>query len=316
MNWLRLRKPPMKIIKSLILSLLLVNLCACAENLTEIELKVIDQDGQPVKNAEVSMSFMLSKGSNKFKGTTDEKGEAIALRVGLFGVIVRINKEGYYQSKIRTSSGNQNLTMELRKKKNPTAMYAKKVTLPFPKKKEAIGFDFERADWVSPYGKGNTAHIFFYLDGEYTDVFNYSDELRISFSKPEDGLIKLTKNSTASEYHFPYLAPQKVYQNAITLKSFRSDSEKLTNYDQFALGYVFRVNTKLNSEGEIISANYGKIAGELLGSAYVDTAKGNNEGFVQFTYYYNPTPNDRSLEFDWRQNLFRDLEHEEKVKAP
>ncbi|GDY25827.1 hypothetical protein AHAT_17170 [Agarivorans sp. Toyoura001] len=47
----------------------------------------------------LTKSLMLSKGSNKFKGTTDEKGEATALRVGLFGVIVRINKEGYYQSK-------------------------------------------------------------------------------------------------------------------------------------------------------------------------------------------------------------------------
>ncbi|WP_406611198.1 hypothetical protein [Agarivorans sp. JK6] len=308
----------MRLTKRLTLILLLVNLSACIGDLTQIKLKVIDQDGQPVKGAEVSMSFMLSKGSNKFKGTTDEKGEVTALRFSQFGAIVRVNKKGYYQSKIkRTSKGHQKLTIELRKKKNPTAMYVKKLTLPVPKKREAIGFDFEQSDWVAPYGKGNTAHIFFYLDGEYTDIYKNNNELQVSFINANDGFIKLNKVWTNSEYPFPYLAPQAGYTNNLVLKKNRAPNSKTINtYEKLALGYIFRVNTKLNSEGEVIHANYGKIAGEFLGSAYVNTAKGKNEGFVKFTYYYNPTPNDRSLEFDWRQNLFRDLEHEEKVYEP
>ncbi|BEU03037.1 hypothetical protein OAG1_18370 [Agarivorans sp. OAG1] len=308
----------MRLTKRLTLILLLVNLSACIGDLTQIKLKVIDQDGQPVKGAEVSMSFMLSKGSNKFKGTTDEKGEVTALRFSQFGAIVRVNKKGYYQSKIkRTSKGHQKLTIELRKKKNPTAMYAKKLTLPVPKKREAIGFDFEQSDWVAPYGKGNTAHIFFYLDGEYTDIHNNNNELQVSFANADDGLFKLNKAPTNSEYPFPYQAPLIGYTNKLILKKTRSSNTKtMTTYDSSTLGYTFRINTKLNSEGEIISANYGKIAGEFLGSAYTGTTKRKNVGYVKFTYYYNPTPNDRSLEFDWRQNLFRDLEHEEKVYEP
>ncbi|MDO6686415.1 MULTISPECIES: hypothetical protein [unclassified Agarivorans] len=310
--------PNIILIKHLALSLLILGLTACFGSLTEIKLKVIDQDGQAVKNAEVSMSFLLGKGSNKFKGTTDEKGEATALRVGQFGVIVRINKEGYYQSKTRTGgSGNRNLTMELRKKKNPTAMYAKKLLLPFPKKREAIGFDFEQADWVSPYGKGNTAHIFFYLDGEYIDVHNNNDELQISFANADDGLVKLNKATTNSEYLFPYLAPQLGYTNILTLKhQTSSNSKSFTTYDNSALGYIFRINTKLNSEGEVVHANYGKISGEFLGSSYTGTTKRKNVGFVKFTYYYNPTPNDRSLEYDWRQNLFIDLKLNETIREP
>lgn len=40
--------------------------------------------------------------------------------------------------------------------------------------------------------------------------------------------------------------------------------------------------------GNIISAQYGKIYGD----------------FLAFTYYLNPSPNDRNVEFDPDQNLF------------
>ncbi|MDO6686414.1 MULTISPECIES: hypothetical protein [unclassified Agarivorans] len=305
----------MTLTKRLILSLLLMSMTACASTLTSVKLKVVDQDGLPVENAEVFLGFILGNEGANVKELTDKNGELKATRRQNLGVIVRVNKEGYYQSKLRTGPSDQNLTIELRKKKTPTAMYAKKLTLRFPKKKTAIGFDFEQADWVAPYGKGNIAHVFFYLDGQFISTTNYSDELRISFSNPEDGLIKLTKNSTASEYQFPYLASQDNYQNGITLKSFRSGSDKVTDYDQFALGYTFRVNTEVNSEGEVIHANYGKISGDIWASA-AESKKKKSFGFIRFTYYYNPTPNDHSLEFDWRQNLFRDLEHEEKVYEP
>jgi hypothetical protein len=35
-----------------------------------------------------------------------------------------------------------------------------------------------------------------------------------------------------------------------------------------------------------------------------------------FTYYLNPTPNDRNLEFDPKRNLFTNLKDEERVTAP
>ena len=46
--------------------------------------------------------------------------------------------------------------------------------------------------------------------------------------------------------------------------------------------------TKLDEHGNIISAQYGKIYGD----------------FLSFTYYLNPTSNDRSIEFDPDKNLF------------
>jgi hypothetical protein len=37
---------------------------------------------------------------------------------------------------------------------------------------------------------------------------------------------------------------------------------------------------------------------------------------VSFTYYLNPTPNDRNLEFDGKNNLFKDPESLEEVYNP
>jgi hypothetical protein len=64
--------------------------------------------------------------------------------------------------------------------------------------------------------------------------------------------------------------------------------------------YYFRVRTKVDDRGNIVSAHYGKIYGD----------------FMQFAYYYNPTPNDRNIEFDPKQNLLGGLQSFESVSAP
>ncbi|GAD01240.1 hypothetical protein [Agarivorans albus] len=303
--------------KWLKLSLLIICTTTCAGSFTTVKVKVVDQDGLAIEGAEVFAGGRLGIDGENIKDLTDKEGVFQTIGRKNLAVFFRVNKEGYYQTKLRTNKNLQSLTIELRKKKKTTAMYAKKLTLPVPKKREAIGFDFEQSDWIAPYGKGNSAHVFFYLDGEYTEVFNYNNELQVSFINANDGLVKLNKVWTNSEYPFPYLAPQAGYTNNLVLKKNRAPNSKTINtYEKLALGYIFRVNTKLNSEGEVIHANYGKISGEFFSSTKQNKSKGRENGFVKFTYYYNPTPNDRSLEFDWRQNLFRDLKHEEKVYEP
>jgi hypothetical protein len=64
--------------------------------------------------------------------------------------------------------------------------------------------------------------------------------------------------------------------------------------------HFFWVRTVKDHEGNIVSAHYGKIYGD----------------FMQFTYYLNPTPNDRNIEFDPKQNLLQGLQSFEQVSAP
>jgi hypothetical protein len=61
------------------------------------------------------------------------------------------------------------------------------------------------------------------------------------------------------------------------------------------VGYYLRTRVQLDADGDIISANYAKI---------YDNIRFDARGTVSFWYYYNPTPNDRNLEFDPKRNLF------------
>jgi len=72
-----------------------------------------------------------------------------------------------------------------------------------------------------------------------------------------------------------------------------------SNWDEYR-NYYFRVRTKVDDRGNIVSAHYGKIYGD----------------FMQFKYYLNPTINDRNVEFDPEQNLMKNLKFNEGVEAP
>ena len=75
--------------------------------------------------------------------------------------------------------------------------------------------------------------------------------------------------------------------------------------------YAFRVRTVLDERGQVAAALCGKIYDTIeYFPVESKTAK------LRFTYYLNPAPNDRGLEFDPEQNLFTNLKVFEKPKAP
>jgi hypothetical protein len=77
------------------------------------------------------------------------------------------------------------------------------------------------------------------------------------------------------------------------------------------IGYVFRVRSVTNEMGIVTNAYFGKFSSDIeYGGA---SAKGS---YLKFTYYLNPTPNDRNLEFDPKRNLFTDLKPTEQVTSP
>jgi len=54
--------------------------------------------------------------------------------------------------------------------------------------------------------------------------------------------------------------------------------------------YYFCIRTQTNEVGQVTNALYGKIYGQINGS---------------FTYFLNPTPNDRNVEHDPKRNVFK-----------
>jgi hypothetical protein len=67
------------------------------------------------------------------------------------------------------------------------------------------------------------------------------------------------------------------------------------------------VRTVVDEKGEIKSAYYGKIIGDIQ-------FWGNRR--MRFAYCLNPTPLDRNMEFDPKRNLFGDLPSSERVRTP
>ncbi len=183
-------------------------------------------------------------------------------------------------------------------------MYGKRLLpLSFPSEKPPWGYDLLKADWTSPYGKGEVADIVFNRtyenlgvekDGQFTSDL-YHRELIMSFPGEDNGLIlKMAERHQGVRLKEAPLIGYK--KDFMWFNEFRSRSSGYRNNKNSNQCFYFRIRAERNEKGEIIKALYGKI---------VDiNAFGNKFKDINFTYFVNPTPNDRNLEFDGKNNLF------------
>lgn len=291
----------MSYIRKIVLCLLfIVPVAACAGTPINVKLHVVDDDGKPVADAKVGMGFLLSHGGNSFRGVTNPGGYVEASDRAAFGVKIRIYREGYYESNIRTGYGDQDLTLVFREERNPIAMYAKRTAIRPPVMGVEFGYDLMKGDYVSPYGKGVISDIVFTTLSDQKDAWNFAYHISVRFSNPHDGLYPFYVDNPESKYRSDYLAPASDYRGEwdfrrISVKG-RPDE---TNLDRNR-NYYFRVRTTVDDEGKIESAHYGKIYGD----------------FPSIVHYFNPTPNDRNVEFDLERNLLTNLKSGERVLEP
>jgi hypothetical protein len=315
--------------KSLILSSLLLAIAASSFGQVTNQLanfptkqwtatvKVVGENEQPVGGANVVVSYVLppysfSDDTNynaNISGVTDTNGIFFAAhndRTGKVGFSV--NKQEYYETRssrtLRDPEENANdrdisLTLILEKVEKPIAMYAKSIVhIKFPELGKPIGYDLMIGDWVGPYGKGVNSDIFF--EREYFDKGpnNYFGRITITFPKKNDGIQIFTQPEAeiGSIFRSPHEAPIEGYQHELTRETsaLPGQASKVEN-DPNRI-YLFRVRTVTDDGGNIVSAHYGKIYGD----------------FTQFSYYLNPTPSDRNIEFDPKQNLLGG----EQISAP
>jgi len=295
-------------------------------------IKVVDNDGLPVKDAKVTVRFDYSKGpgmgwgtSSKFvDGKTDNNGTYTLTKISSRRWYYTVKKEGFYLSgetcefREKTalmvwSPWNPVLEIALKKIKNPTSMYAKNTTaMKVPAFDKPLGYDLEKGDWVKPYGKGLTSDFVFLFHIEFKDDENWKASYKLTFYGEHDGIQEYTpRNGNQSAYYWPYDAPEDGYKQEVMWKAenykegwgFKHKSDYKEDRK-----YIFRVRTKVDEDGEIIEAKYGKISGDIR-------LYGN--GFFKFSYFFNPSGT-RSLEYDAKHPLFKwsrkEWEHE--VKGP
>ena len=310
----------MKPARAVFAYMFLISMAAC-QPVRTVKVTVIGDDQKPVEGANVVVWYYgyLPEHTKEVEGLTDEEGVFEAKGQPLLGILSRVNKEGYYETESEDLNKREDhdITLVLREKKNPIPLYAKNEVLRFPANREWIGYDFEVGDWTDPYGRGHVADVLFMCDTETADLEDGKGILQIKFKEDEGIVISKENYLNSSAMKMPHEAPLKGYVNSFVREegSFRNE-ERTKN-----TGYFFRTRVSKN-ESEILSARYGKIIRDI--SFYPVHTKFRKKGgdlvnsyaTVKFTYYFNPAPNDRNLEFDPSRNLLKNLDLKEQVREP
>jgi len=294
----------------------------------KITARIIDETGAPVVGANVRLAFSRAMDDNavvNVEGRTDAQGEFAGEGHcrGDFGASV--SKERFYFSGLNVSKFTNAIDGKwqpwnpicetiLRPMVKPVALYAKIVKLRIPKLDKPCGFDLEASDWVAPYGKGVKSDFIFTLHQEDRGMQDYDVLGELTFKNPLDGLQEVSQPVVKySVFKWERQAPESGYQTKFQLQNSWHKGNGITRSFKFGNGiwegYFFRVRT-VEQDGKIVSAHYGKIRGGI------EVFPNDPNPKIDFTYYFNPTPNDRNLEWDMKKNLFGGLKDMESPREP
>jgi len=319
----------------IITSLLFMAYCVLGaeEPTAQLTFKVTEESGKPIRQVPVNVHLFDSAKSeighpvyNVTNSLTDNDGIAVVrgsnltreFSYGIWGVAGYYREGGVYYFDYSTNSQwqpwNPTINMVLRPVLNPTPMYARAVETRIPKPNEKFGFDLMAADWVAPLGKGKTADLFFQLSGYAESITNYDSTLTVSFANRLDGIRGFVPFK-GSQFRSPREAYIDGYQPQLELRRVGKPGQMSSEWiepSSIQTNYFFRIRTELDENGNIKSAFYGKIYGnfDFFGAA----TKGSYLTIP--TYYLNPEPNSRNMEFDPKRNLFGRLPSLQEVRDP
>jgi len=287
----------------------------------EIKMHVVDDLGENVSQAEVTIAFIgYIQGSGKTNnGSTDGNGDFKAKGSAAHSVFLVANMPGHYEARVDRLPKDKDLdlTVVIPRIIQPIPLYARRADAVIPTRNEWLGYDFEVGDWVAPIGSGKVTDIRFKFRNEFKgwqfsekdmahsrlvnststeeEIRNFygkwDGELEISFPGAKEGLVEELRFLKYSRLKLPHQAPLEGY--GPTWRYTDNSYSPPTTREQ--VGFFLRTRVKLDAQGNIISAHYTKIMGDIRLAA---------QGSLHFTYYFNPTANDRNLEFDPSKNLF------------
>ena len=283
----------------------------------KITFHVVDSTGKNVPEATIKTTFGVFEKPTTKTGKTDINGMFVWDGITDGGVIYTVQRDGYYRTQsvyvFSLDSGNDvingkwkpwnpTVSVTLKEKRTPIPMYVKSVGIRLPQKGETFGFDFEKGDLVTPHGQGEHADMLLRCWGDKPIPLTHavSRYLILSYKTEDEGFIRKNRD-TQSIFHSLHEAPDNGYEQETNL-CYRRTNDKVLENNEFPQNeyLIFRSRVELDDEGKIVKAHYGKIF-----DIWFDISANNLEGAaVRFLYYFNPAPNDHSIEFDPSQNLF------------
>ena len=323
-------------------ALIMPTVCSCQEIQSrsyEFNVEVTNDSGIPIKDAFVTASKDVLRGTKpipfsepvRFTANTNNEGVAKLAFDSVHqpgGILVE--KSGYYLS---TSHANwlplaegagstTEIKTVLKPVKNPIPMVFHSSTgLHLREIGKEYALDLELGEMLPPYGNGKVPDILVKLEGQRMDNGPDQEEdiefkATLRFSNPLDGFIEFEvepkDGAKGSAFISDYLAPENGYQSSLERIAVQGkflirdrNAPYLLKLDRKA--YYFRLRTKTDDNGKIISSNYGKIYGPINLHAgkkrkiFHPTIL--EAGLSIKDVYFNPNANDRNIECDTSKNL-------------
>lgn len=300
--------------------LALVPFCVNAHGASQarITFKLVDDEGKPVAGIPVVVDFFRT---HETRGESDTNG-ILAVEGPADTWLVRYSAEkiGFYYSsgEYHFSESRENrwqpwdpvVTVTLRRVVKPVPMYAKRVSTNIPAIGGQYGYDLLAGDWVIPHGVGTNTDICLYASREIRSANDYTIQLRISNTNEDWGICRV-RGIPESQMKMPRQAPLDGYEKEWVKELGIRDGRYFNIKSDPVLGLVCRVPKGNFADKDATNVCYAIIKGDVSVSGYLA-----ERIHVSFVYVLNPTPNDRNLEFDPKQNLFKNLKATEQVTEP
>lgn len=318
-----------------IISCIFLALFGMASGATSVTVRVADGDsGEPIKDAVVEIEFpagMAKDGTicggirtrkTNAQGMCSGSGTAAAKYVN-----IRVEKDGFYESckkaallldeDMHECTEFSIVTVALMRVMHPIPLFVGEEPNcrprdMFGKGTNTLEFDLMAGDYLPPAGRGKVADIVFTREkcellGKYRiwdDTFKAEtrDIVRVHFPNPGDGIVsmlpdhpsKLRVRTAPADGYLPDYISWRMKTMDGVVRSWEKDPN-----------LAFRIRTKLDGQGRVVFAHYGKIYHGLgFGQNYNDEKVGEHRvEQMRFLYYLNPTPTDMNLEYDMHHNL-------------
>lgn len=251
--------------------------------------RVVDEIGTPVEGASCTgwmRLFVNKEGGYSYRGKTDTNGLVTVSGKCSESFSAIFSKEGYYKSRdeiffnqaktnpiIKNGKwqpyGEQKTVVlkRIMPRANisvfPRALRDKSI----PKFDSWLGFDFEKADWVRPYGIGDESDVLIRFSARVSKRFvDFSYAMEVSFTNNAyAGAYVLRKDKFSDLCVMREADANALYKSQF---SYHIISTRGKGCERMLLGkdeyLVYRTRTKVGDDGELLSAHYGAIHGDWL----------------------------------------------------
>ena len=340
-------------IKSILVACLLTNYLLANASLdpafrkkTELALTVVNNSGDALEGVDYWVwyenPFAPNKEGYEFTGETDAEGKLLTKAVSPFGVLIRLQKQGFYSYgagvaedyRILPQPKKHEETIALRQIVNPIPLYALfNGGGEIPVQSEWVGFDFEQGDWLEPHGGGKQADILFRYQNECVgfrkNTTRTMDQRRASYQRKcknkgipfteeafrheigkWDGILEIAfpgKKEGIVRVEEDFIPQSELHMPHKAPEDGYQSTHRLETVNYFGsekTHYMkFPDDVGFFLRTRVILDEKGKIKSANYAKIYGEFSF-DPRGKVSFYYYYNPIPNDRNLEFDTKHNLF------------